>query len=149
MIKPRSSRGVLQRWVVRLTRGAAGVGVLALIALTAVAPNGALATGSGAGASSACPNETVEIGLPPEEVTLRVVSKGSVSCDKALRLTHAYFHDAASGKRCEGTRCIIQYSGRWSCSYFSAAESQETGGAIAGCYQTSTRARVRLYEIPS
>lgn len=123
-------------------------GVLLLIALAGVAPNGALASGDGAGASSACPNQTVRSGFPREDVTLRVVTEGSVSCDKALRLTRAYFHDVNSGKRCEGTRCIIQYSGSWSCSYFSAVESQETGGAIAGCYQTSTKARVRLYETP-
>jgi hypothetical protein len=138
MFKPRDSRQPLPL--------AVGAVIVFVVALGTIAPAGALATG-GAGASSACSNATVKVSFPPGNLTLRVVRVGSVSCGKAQRLTRAYFHKAIGGKRCEGTRCIIVFSGGWSCSYFSVGESEETGGAIAGCFQEATRARVRLYKI--
>jgi hypothetical protein len=117
------------------------VGVALAVSLL-VMPAGA--TGAGR-AASACPNATVNGGKDVGNLTLRFVLLGSVSCDEAHRLIRAFFSHAATGP-CEGTLCLTAFPGSWTCGYFFAAESKETGGAIAGCYQTTTGVRVRVYK---
>lgn len=94
-----------------------------------------------------CSDRTVNQVGPAEETTIRFALIGHVSCDKAHHLISAYFNDVEKGRRCEGVQCIVQFRGGWTCSYFSAGESAEAGGALAGCYQSATRARVRVYGV--
>jgi hypothetical protein len=125
----------------RKTPGLTLVGLV--VALTLVL-SGAVAT-TGSSAASACANETVNGGKYVGQLNLRFVLIRSVSCDEAHRLIRAFFSHAATGP-CEGTLCLTQFPSSWTCGYFFATESNETGGALAGCYQTTTGARIRVYK---
>ena len=130
------------RQVLQTRMGHGLTAVAAIILVLALTGTGAQA--SGARIASACPKETVN-GANVGKLTLRFVLIGRVSCDKARRLARAYFNKRAAGQ-CgkQNNFCVLQFPGGWDCSIFFAAESQETGGATAGCAQTG--AKIRLYK---
>jgi hypothetical protein len=114
---------------------------------TSLSGRSAQATARGE-AASACSAETVNAGRYGGEQTLRFVLIGSASCSKARRLVHAYYSKmAAGGCGRLNNFCNLQFSGGWDCSLFFATESEETGGAIAGCARTG--AKIRLYRVNS
>jgi hypothetical protein len=119
------------------------VGIVVALALALLA-TGAQATG-GVRIATACSNETVNGAGFGKQLTLRFVLIGSVSCDKAQRLAGAYFNKMAAG-HCGKLNniCGLQFPGGWVCSIFFSGESQQTGGAIAGCARTG--AKIRLYK---
>jgi hypothetical protein len=117
------------------------VGIVVALALLA---SGARATGGGRSAS-ACSNETVNGGKYVGKLTLRFVLLGNVSCKEAHRLIRAYYRRVKTGP-CEGNQCIVKFAGGWTCSFFNASESKETGGTIAGCIRSATGVRIRVYK---
>lgn len=123
-----------------------GAAVHLLSVLWAAGVTGALAS-VGATASAKC--STVKVN-PGERYggrqTLRVATVGRVSCGKARHLTGAYFHKLGAGE-CGRLNnfCDLTLAGGWSCSLFFATETQETGGAIAGCARGAER--VRMYPV--
>jgi hypothetical protein len=61
-------------------------------------------------------------------------------------VVRAYFSKMAAGDCGKlNNFCNLQFPGGWDCSIFFATESQETGGAIAGCAR-KTGAKIRLYK---
>lgn len=116
------------------------VGVILALALIAT---GAPASAERGRAASVCSKLTVNAGRYGGKQTVRVVLIGRVSCAHAHGLVGSFYHMVASG-RCEGAHCNVRLPGGWDCSFFSAAESRETGGAISGCFHTS-REKIRLY----
>jgi hypothetical protein len=91
-----------------------------------------------------CSNETYYAGKYSGRQTLRFLLIRGVSCGKAHALIKALYHHLATGN-CEGDRCITELGHRWNCSLFVAPESAELGGAVGGCLQTSTGAKLRVY----
>jgi hypothetical protein len=126
------------------------VAVALLGALLAAGTPGALgATGAGGEASASASCSTVRVNPGKRyggKQRLRVKAVGRVSCGKARHLTRAYYHKMGAGK-CGRLNnfCDLSLAGGWSCSLFFATETQETGGAIAGCARRS--ARVRMYPV--
>lgn len=94
--------------------------------------------------ATGCPNLSVYTGKVAGRLDLRFQLKGAVSCQEAHRLIAEFFKRAIAGQ-CEGTVCLVQLPKGWSCSYFFATESKETGGALAGCAQATTGAKIRVY----
>lgn len=127
-----------------------GSGLIGTIIVLAIGVSGAQARTTGADPSAlarsaeACSNASVYGGSFVGTLTLRFELLGAVSCETAHELINAFFARAVTGP-CEGTTCITELPGGWTCSYFFAAESQETGGALAGCYQASSGTRIRVF----
>jgi hypothetical protein len=123
----------------RLRRLALGLAV-AGVALALLAP-------VEAHAASTCSNATLPVGLNGHKMKARFGLIGPVTCATAHDLARRYFRKVRSGACVDkGQTCILQL-GRWSCSYLFFAESQQTGGAFAGCYRAKpTRAQFRLYD---
>ncbi len=123
-----------------------GAAVVLLAALWTAGVTGALASVS-ASASARCSTVKVNPGKRyGGKQTLRVATVGRVPCGKARHLTRAYFRKMGAGK-CGHLNnfCDLRLAGGWSCSLFSAIETQETGGAIAGCARRAER--VRMYPV--
>lgn len=78
-------------------------------------------------------------------VTVRLGRIGDVSCATARHLAHTYFHKIATGQ-CgqQNNFCDLSFQG-WDCSIFFATESQQAGGAAAGCARVRGGARVRFF----
>lgn len=91
-----------------------------------------------------CSNETYNAGRYVGRQTLRFMLIRGVSCGKAHALIKALYHHLATGN-CEGDRCLTEIGHHWNCSLFVAPESAELGGAVGGCLQTSTGAKLRVY----
>jgi len=122
------------------------LGLLAM-STTAVSAAASAPAAPEAKTSSACATETVGLGHPPTEQTLRFVLIGNVSCDKAHHLIRAYYKEVNKGRRCEGVHCLIDFRGGWTCSFLPATTSAELGGAVVSCFQAKTGAKVRTYEV--
>jgi hypothetical protein len=137
----------VERYPRRVIRRRATVVVLLAIicAIFAASWSVALARPSDARITTACPNLTVYAGKVVGTVNLRFELIGAVSCQEARRLIAEFFKRAVAG-RCEGTACLVQLPKGWSCSYFFATESKETGGALAGCAQAAAGAKIRVYK---
>jgi hypothetical protein len=61
------------------------------------------------------------------------------------RLVRVYFHTMGTGGCGQlNNFCLLSFPGGWSCSIFSAGESQQAGGAMAGCARTG--AKIRLFK---
>jgi hypothetical protein len=100
--------------------------------------------------ASSCGNLSVNAGRYGGRQALRVIVLGRDNCSEATRVTRAFFGKMATNQ-CGRLNnfCDLTFPGGWSCSIFFAAESRETGGASARCYQTKTATKVRLYPITS
>lgn len=123
-------------------RGGLGLATVGTVVALAVIPAGS-PSASGR-VAKACPNQAVNGGKVLGRETLRVVVIGRVSCREAHRRVSAYFHQMAAGGCGKlNNFCDLSFPGGWACSIFFAAESRETGGAIAGC--AHNHARIRLY----
>lgn len=116
--------------------------ILILVAAMVAAP-GAVAMG-GAKFRAACSDVGIEGGKYVKRQSVGVVRLGSVSCHKAHGLVRGFFRHVNSG-RCEGNFCVTDFPGSWTCSFFPITESQEAGGAGAGCFQATTGSKVRMY----
>jgi hypothetical protein len=98
-----------------------------------------------ASSAKACSDETVDAGGQAGKLRLRFKLIGRVSCAKAHRLVRTYFHKMATGGCGQlNNFCLLSFPGGWSCSIFSAGESQQAGGAMAGCARTG--AKIRLFK---
>jgi hypothetical protein len=131
-------------------RSRLSVAVLAIAFAITLATSAPAAHGSGrrlgaARLATACPNLSVYAGKVTGTLNLRFQLNGAVSCQEAHRLIAEFFKRAVAG-RCEGTVCLVQLPKGWSCSYFFATESKETGGALAGCARAATGAKIRVYK---
>jgi hypothetical protein len=118
------------------------VGIVVALALMVT---GASATNGGGRVATACSNVTVNGGRYVGKLTLRFGLIGRVSCNEAHSVVRAYYRKMAAG-RCgaQNNFCNLQFIGGWDCSIFFAAETKETGGAIAGCARPG--AKIRLYK---
>lgn len=126
---------------------AALVGLGALWAAGTPEALGAMGPSGEASASARCSTVKVNPGAHyGGRQKLRVATVGRVSCAKARHLTRAFYHGVKAGKCGRlNNYCGQELAGGWSCSFFFAAESQETGGAIAGCARRADR--VRIYPV--
>jgi hypothetical protein len=134
------NRSAHARWTGRGRR----VGLVAVAVAVAVGVCGEHAAGARPGlarALAACPPTTLRLFNPSgKRVPVRVViERQGVTCTNAHRLISTYLR-RASPRTCAsgGTRCILTVGG-WTCSFFSAGESQESGGAELGCLRSATR----------
>jgi hypothetical protein len=128
----------------RIARMTVMTGVL----IAALAPaSSAIPVTSRAESASACAHESVNGGRYVGPLTLRFGLVGHVSCATARRLARSYFHKVATGQCGQlNNFCDLEVDG-WSCSIFFATESQETGGAAAGCAEAHGGAKVRFYRL--
>jgi hypothetical protein len=125
----------------------AAIAACAAIFAVSTAGSAARSATSSGRTAAACPNETVDAGQPVGKLRLRFELIGPVTCAKAHRLARTYFHRFATGK-CGALNnfCVLSLPGGWSCSIFPAGESQQAGGAMAGCANARTGAKVRLFK---
>lgn len=120
--------------------------VLVGLVVAALAPtSSAVPVTSRASSAAACAPVRVNGGQGLAKVTVRLGLIGHVSCATAHRLARTYFHKIATGQ-CgqQNNFCDLSFQG-WDCSIFFATESQQAGGAAAGCAQERGRARVRFF----
>ena len=129
-----------------MRKGPSFIPVAVIVALAFVTPCVA-ASDRGGRVASVCSNVTVNGGKYVGQLTLRFVLIGRVSCSEARRLVRAYFRKMAAGQcGVQNNFCNLQFPGGWDCSIFFATESQETGGAVAGCAR-SEHEKIRLYKV--
>jgi hypothetical protein len=130
-----------------LARRAAGSAAVVAVVLGVAAGAAPVVHGSPAShGAAACSSISVDGGKYLGRLTLRLVLFGPVTCDKAHRLVRAYFRKYAAGQ-CgkDNNFCNLSFAGGWTCSFFSAGESQTAGGAFAGCAR-SAHTKIRLYK---
>jgi hypothetical protein len=95
--------------------------------------------------AAACAPVRVDGGQGAGTQSVRLKLIGHVSCATARRLARTYFHKIAAGQCGQFNNfCDLKIQG-WYCSIFFATESQQTGGASAGCAQERGGAKVRFY----
>lgn len=122
------------------------VAVLVGLVVAALAPtSSAVPVTSRASSAAACAPVRVSGGPGVGTKTVRFGLSGHVSCATAHRLARTYFHKIATGQ-CgkQNNFCDLSFQG-WDCSIFFATESQQAGGAAAGCARERGGARVRFF----
>ena len=79
---------------------------------------------------------------------MRFVLLGSVSCAEAHQVVGAYFRKMRTGQ-CGRLNnfCALTLPGSWYCSIFSAGVSATAGGAMLGCANPRTSARIRVFNV--
>jgi hypothetical protein len=124
---------------------AAAIAVTVCVAMPAL---GSTSESKPASAAAACSDVTVpSTGPAAPEQTLTIKLIGSVTCAKAHELVTAFFTRVAAGDCADlGNRCIMEFPDDWTCSFITAGESEQIGGAGAGCVQGDPlKAAIRLF----
>ena len=122
------------------------IAVLVGLAVAALAPaSSAVPVTSRARSAAACASVRVNGSQGLAKITVRLGLIGHVSCATAQHLARTYFHKIAAGQ-CgqENNFCDLSFQG-WDCSIFFATESQQAGGAGAGCAKERGGPRVRFF----
>lgn len=121
------------------------MGVLTGLVIAGLAPASSAGPVTGATTAAACAPVRVNGGRGVGMQTVRFKLIGHVSCATAQHLARTYFHRIAAGQCGQDNNfCDLKIQG-WACSIFFATESQQTGGASAGCAQEHGEAKVRFY----
>jgi hypothetical protein len=126
----------------RIARMAVLVG---LVAAALASTSSAAPVMGRARSAAACAPVRVNGGQGVGTQTVRFKLIGHVSCATAQGLARTYFHKIATGQCGQLNNFCDLRLGGWDCSIFFATESQETGGASAGCARERGSARVRFY----
>ena len=123
--------------------------IVAIALLVAVGARDAAASAAPGSATAArCAHQRVDGGPIGGPRTVRFVLLGSVSCARAHQVVGAYFHKMKTGQ-CGRLNnfCALMLPGSWYCSIFSAGVSATAGGAMLGCANQRTSARIRVFNV--